>query len=44
MKVTTGSQSFFQGIKKIRYEGKDSDNPLAFKYYDPQRKVGKKAN
>lgn len=42
MKVTTGSQTFFKGIKKIRYEGKDSDNPLAFKYYDANRKVGKK--
>ncbi len=42
MKVVTGSQSFFKDIRKIRYEGKGSDNPLAFKYYDAQRKVGKK--
>jgi len=42
MKVTTGSQTFFKGIRKIRYEGKDSDNPLAFRYYDAQRKVGNK--
>lgn len=26
----------------IKYEGKDSDNPLAFKYYNPEEKVGGK--
>ncbi len=33
---------FFKSIKKVKFEGKDSDNPLAFKYYNPQQKVGKK--
>ena len=33
---------FFKGIPKIRYEGKDSDNPLAFKYYNPDEVVGDK--
>lgn len=42
MKVTTGKRSYFKGIGKIKFEGKDSDNPLAFKYYNPQKKVGKK--
>jgi len=33
----------FAGIGKIGYEGPDSNNPLAFKYYDPERVVaGKK--
>lgn len=33
----------FPGIGKIQYEGKDSRNPLAFKWYDPEAKVaGKK--
>src|SRR5512133_1776987 len=33
----------FPGIGKIQYEGKDSRNPLAFKWYDPDAKVaGKK--
>jgi xylose isomerase len=42
-KVTIGSKEFFPNIKKIEYEGKDSKNPLAFKYYDPERVVaGKK--
>ena len=26
---------FFKDINKIKYEGKDSANPLAFKYYNP---------
>ncbi len=42
MKATTGDKEFFKGIDPIVYEGKDSDNPLAFKYYDANRKVGKK--
>ena len=42
MKVTIGDKEYFKGIGAIRYEGKESDNPLAFKYYDATRKVGKK--
>ncbi len=30
---------YFKNIKKIKYEGKKSKNPLAFKYYDPTKKV-----
>ena len=33
---------FFKGIDKIQYEGKESDNPLAFKYYNPELKVAGK--
>ena len=29
--------SFFENIPQIRYEGKDSKNPFAFKYYDAER-------
>ena len=35
-------KEFFQGIEKICYEGPDSKNPLAFKYYDENEVVGKK--
>lgn len=31
--------SFFADIGKIRYEGPDTDNPLAFRFYDPDRQV-----
>ena len=35
-------QEYFKNIPKIKYEGKDSDNPLAFKFYDPEEIVGNK--
>jgi len=37
-----GKKEYFPKIKKIKYEGPKSGNPLAFKYYDPEKKVGKK--
>lgn len=40
--VTLGDKEFFKGIGKIPFEGKGSDNPLAFKYYDENKKVGGK--
>jgi len=34
---------YFKGIEKVKFEGKESDNPLAFKYYNPDMIVaGKK--
>ncbi len=34
---------YFKGINKIQFEGKESDNPMAFKYYNPEQVVaGKK--
>ncbi|MCA1949896.1 MAG: xylose isomerase [Treponema sp.] len=37
-----GNKEYFPGIGKIKYEGPKSDNPLAFKYYDPDKKIGGK--
>jgi len=37
-----GAREYFPGIGKIPFEGADSDNPLAFKYYDADRKVAGK--
>lgn len=42
MKLTLGDKEYFKGIGQIKYEGKESDNPLAFKFYDAGKKVGKK--
>lgn len=39
MNLTTGSKEYFQNIDQIQFEGRDSDNPLAFRYYDENRKV-----
>ena len=38
--VHIGDKEYFPGIGRIAYEGPDSDNPLAFKAYDPTRVVG----
>ena len=40
--ILTGNKEYYKGINAIQYEGKDSDNPLAFKYYDPTRVVAGK--
>ena len=40
--VFIGDREFFPGIGRIQYEGRQSDNPLAFKTYDPSRVVGDK--
>jgi xylose isomerase len=42
MKVTIGDKVYFKGINKIKFEGKDTDNSLAFRYYNPKQRVGKK--
>ncbi|MGE5846595.1 MAG: xylose isomerase, partial [Ignavibacteria bacterium] len=35
--------NYFVDVKtQIKYEGKDSKNPLAFKYYNKDQKVGRK--
>ena len=33
------NQDYFKNINKIKFEGKDSDNPLAYKYYDASKIV-----
>ncbi len=40
--ITTGNKEYFKGIGEIKFEGKESDNPLAFKYYDPNQVVAGK--
>jgi len=37
--VTTGAKEYFKGIGQIPFEGPESDNPLAFRWYDAQRVV-----
>jgi xylose isomerase len=34
---------YFKGIQKIAYEGTDSKNPLAFRWYDENRIVAGKS-
>ncbi len=42
MSIVTGDREFFPGIGKIDFEGRESDNPLAFKWYDADRVVAGK--
>lgn len=39
MSVLTETKEFFPGIKQIAFEGKESKNPLAFRYYEADRVV-----
>lgn len=42
-KILLGETEFFPGIGLIPFEGPESDNPLAFRYYDPNALVGGKS-
>jgi len=42
LNVVVGEKEYFPGINKIKFEGKDSDNPLSFKYYDSEKLVNGK--
>lgn len=39
MSFFKGEKEFFPGIGKIQFEGRDSKNPLAFRFYDENRLV-----
>jgi xylose isomerase len=42
MSVVTGNKEFFKGIAQVKYEGVESDNPLAFRWYDENKIVAGK--
>ena len=42
MQVITGAREFFPGIGQIKFEGQQSDNPLAFRWYEADRIVAGK--
>jgi len=42
MKVITGDKEFFKGISQVKYEGVESDNPLAFRWYDENKVIAGK--
>ncbi|MDE0967678.1 MAG: xylose isomerase [Flavobacteriaceae bacterium] len=41
--ITIGRKEYFKGIGEIKFEGKDSKNPLSFKYYNPNQVVAGKS-
>lgn len=40
--IVLGDKEYYKGIGQIKFEGKESDNPLAFKYYNPDQIVAGK--
>jgi len=40
--MSTTKQAYFKTVDKIKFEGRDSNNPLAFKWYDENRVVAGK--
>ncbi|EHQ27208.1 xylose isomerase [Mucilaginibacter paludis] len=40
--IVLGEKEFFKGISQIKYEGPQTDNPLAFRWYDENRVVAGK--
>lgn len=42
MNILTGDKTFFSGIGQIKYEGPETDNPLAFRWYDENKIVAGK--
>lgn len=42
MSIVTGNKEYFKSIGKIKFEGRESTNPLAFKWYDENKVVGGK--
>src|SRR5665213_2132325 len=40
--ITTGEKEYFKGIGQVKYEGTQSDNPLAFRWYDENKVVAGK--
>ncbi len=41
--IITGEKEFFKGISQVKYEGPQSDNPLAFRWYDENKMIGGKS-
>jgi xylose isomerase len=42
MSVLLGAKEYYKGIGQIKYEGPQSDNPLAFRWYDENKVVAGK--
>lgn len=43
MKIVTGETEFFKGIPQIKFEGTETDNPLAYRWYDENKIVAGKS-
>ncbi len=42
MEIILGEKEYFKGLGQVKYEGPESDNPLAFRWYDENKVVAGK--
>jgi xylose isomerase len=42
MQVLLGDKEYFKGLNQVKYEGSESDNPFAFRWYDENKVVAGK--
>ncbi len=42
MSTSTAQKEYFKKVSKIKYEGRDSDNPMAYRWYDESKVVAGK--
>jgi len=42
MKIILGDKEYFKGLGQVNYEGPESDNPMAFRWYDENKVVAGK--
>jgi len=42
MEIILGENEYFKGLGQVKYEGPESDNPLAFRWYDENKVVAGK--
>lgn len=43
MSITLGNKEYFPSIGKVKYEGRESKNPLAFKWYNAEQMINGKS-
>ena len=43
MEIILGQKEYFKGLGQVKYEGPESDNPLAFRWYDENKVVAGKS-
>ena len=42
MSTSTAQKEYFKKVSKIKYEGRDSDNPMAYRWYDENKVIAGK--
>ena len=42
MEIILGDKEYFKGLGQVKYEGPESDNPFAFRWYDENKVVAGK--